>query len=144
MNQIREWLYIGKYRETKDVSLLKQYDISAMLLLAELVKHPGIESLYVAVEDGEPLPFELLRQGVDFVIEQQQQGEKTLVACGAGISRSATFAIAALKEIEGISLLQAYQIVKTAHPETMPHYQLWNSLCDYYDEPIPWRDLDHS
>ena len=47
MNQIREWLYIGKYRETKDVGLLKQYDISAMLLLAELVKHPEIESLYV-------------------------------------------------------------------------------------------------
>jgi protein-tyrosine phosphatase len=144
MNQIREWLYIGKYRETKDVRLLKQHDISAMLLLAELVRHPGIESLYVAVEDGEPLPFDLLRQGVNFAIGQQQQGEKTLVACGAGISRSASFAIAALKEIEDLSLMEAYQIVKAAHPDTMPHFQLWNSLCAYYDEPIPWRELDHS
>ncbi len=144
MNQIREWLYIGKYRETKDVGLLKHYNISAMLLLAELVEHPGIQSLYVAVEDGEPLPFNLLRQGVDFVIAQQQQGQTILVACGAGISRSASFAIAALKEIEGISLLQAYQIVKAAHPETMPHFRLWNSLCDYYNELIPWTELDHS
>ena len=144
MDQIREWLYIGKYRETKNESLLKRYDVSVMLLLAELVEHPGIESLYVAVEDGEPLPFDLLRQGVNFVVKQQQRGETVLVACGAGISRSATFAIAALKEIEGIPLLEAYQIVKEAHPESLPHFRLWNSLCEYYGEAISWTELDHS
>ena len=144
MDQIREWLYIGKYRETINVNLLNRYNISAMLLLAELVEHPGIESLYTAVEDGEPLPVDMLRQGVDFVIKQQQQGQTILVACGAGISRSASFAIAALKEIENLSLLEAYQIVRTAHPESLPHFRLWNSLCDYYDEAIPWTELDHS
>lgn len=144
MDQIREWLYIGKYRETKNENLLNRYNISAMLLLAEWVEHRGIVSLYVAVEDGEPLPFDLLRQGVDFVVAQQQKGETNLVACGAGISRSASFAIAALKEIEDISLLQAYQIVKKAHPESLPHFRLWDSLCEYYGEAIPWTELDHS
>ncbi|MCP4358058.1 MAG: dual specificity protein phosphatase family protein [Chloroflexi bacterium] len=144
MDQIREWLYIGKYKETKNEHLLARCNISAMLLLAELVEHAGIDSLYVPAEDGEVLPTHFLRQGVDFVTDKYEQEQLILVACGAGISRSATFTIAALKEIEKLTLLQAYQVVKNAHPESMPHYLLWNSLCDYYGEAVPWTELDHS
>jgi hypothetical protein len=141
MNQIRPWLYIGKYRETRDGRYLATHNITAMLLLAELVEHPGITSLYLAVEDGEPLPSEMLAQGVDFVKAHQEAGQTVLVACGAGISRSATFAVAALKEIEGLSLREAIHIVQQAHPESMPHYKLWQSLCDYYGEVIPWIEI---
>ena len=112
-----------------------------MLLLAELVEHPGIMSLYLAVEDGEPLPREMLAQGVEFMKAQKAAGQTILVACGAGISRSATFAVAALKEIEGIGLREAMHIVKQAHPESMPHFHLWQSLCDYYNEAVPWIEI---
>lgn len=141
MNQIRPWLYIGKYRETLDGRYLASHNITAMLLLAELVEHLGITSLYLAVEDGEPLPNEMLAQGVEFVKAQQAAGQTILVACGAGISRSATFAVAALKEIEGIGLREAMHIVKKAHPESMPHFHLWQSLCDYYGEVVPWVEI---
>ena len=141
MNQIRPWLYIGKYRETRDYRLLTAHGITAMLLLAELVEHPGITSLYLAVEDGEPLPHEMLIKGVDFVKAQKAAGQTILVACGAGISRSASFAAAALKEIEGISLREAIHIVKQAHPDSLPHYKLWQSLCDYYNETIRWIEI---
>ena len=141
MNQIRPWLYIGKYRDTLDYRYLSAHNITAMLLLAELVEHPGITSLYLAVEDGEALPSELLAQGVEFVKAQKEAGETILVACGAGISRSATFAVAALKEIEGLSLRQAIHIVKQAHPDSMPHFKLWQTLCDYYNEAVPWTEI---
>jgi protein-tyrosine phosphatase len=141
MNQIRPWLYIGKYREKLDYQLLSAHNIMAMLLLAELVEHPGITSLYLPVEDGEPLPSEMLLQGVEFVKAQKQAGQTILVACGAGISRSATFAAAALKEIENLSLRQAFHIIKQAHPDSMPHFKLWQSLCDYYGEAIPWTEI---
>jgi protein-tyrosine phosphatase len=141
MNQIRPWLYIGKYRETLDYQLLSAHNITAMLLLAELVEHPGITSLYLAVEDGEPLPGEMLAKGVEFVKVQKEAGQTVLVACGAGISRSTAFAVAALKEIENISLRQAIHIVKQAHPDSMPHFKLWQSLCDYYGEIIPWIEI---
>ena len=45
MNKIRPWLYIGKYRETKNSFLLEAHQIGAMLQLAELVEHTGIISL---------------------------------------------------------------------------------------------------
>ena len=73
--------------------------------------------------------------------EQQAAEQIILVACGAGISRSATFAVAALKEIQGISLREAMHIVKHAHPESMPHLHLWQSLCSYYNEAVPWTEI---
>ncbi len=143
MNQIRPWLYIGKYRETKDYPYLTYHNIGAMLLLAELVEHPGINSLYLPVEDGEPLPLDLLKQGLDFIQQQRNQGNIVLVACGAGISRSGTYTIAALKESENLTLLDAFHQVQRLHPDTMPHYRLWQSLCEYYGEDIPWTSLNH-
>lgn len=139
MNEIRDWLWIGKYRETTNRRLLEAQGIEAMLLLAELVEHPTIRSVYLPVEDGEPLPVHYLEEGVAFLRETAVSRKKTLVACGAGISRSATFCVAALKEIEGLDLLSAYRVVKQAHPATLPHFKLWQSLCDYYQEDVPWR-----
>ncbi len=141
MNQIRPWLYIGKYRETREYGYLTAHNIKAMLLLAELVEHPGITSLYLAVEDGEPLPHEMLAKGVDFVKAKKAVGQTILVACGAGISRSASFAAAALKEIESLSLREAIHIIKQAHPNSLPRFHLWQSLCDYYNEAISWAEI---
>jgi protein-tyrosine phosphatase len=144
MNQIRPWLYIGKYRETIDYRLLKHHQIGAMLLLAELVEHHGITSLYLPVDDGEPLSHDLLQQGLAFIKKQHESGKTVLVACGAGISRSGTFTIAALKEKENLALLEAFRQVQKLHPETMPHYKLWQSLCEYYEEEVPWTELIHN
>lgn len=141
MNQIRPWLYIGKYRETTNGALLHSYSIGAMLQLAEGVKQEGIASLYVPVEDGEPLPVPALEQGIAFVRAQKAQDRNVLVACGAGISRSVTFAIAALHEEEGLSLPAAYRSIRASHKEARPHFALWNSLCQYYGERMKYVDL---
>ena len=141
MDQIRPWLYIGKYRETKDVFLLGYHQIGAMLQLAELVEHTGIISLYLPVEDGVSLPEPMLKEGIDFIKNQKDQGRKIMVSCGAGISRSTTFAIAALKEIEQLNLSDSFQEIKLHHPETMPHPALWKSLCEYYKEEISYSTM---
>ena len=134
MDRIRSWLYIGKYSDTLNVRLLVRHNIKAMLQLAELVEHPGITSLYLDVEDGEPLPHDLLRAGVDFVIAEKQRGHTVLISCGAGISRSAVFTIAVLKEVEEMNLLDAFLAVKQEHPQTLPHPTVWESVCHYYGE----------
>ncbi len=141
MNQIRPWLYIGKYRDTTDVNLLEVHQIGAMLQFAELVEHPGIISLYLPVEDGVPLPERMLGKGLDFVKAQKEQGRRVMISCGAGISRSATFAIAVIKEVEQISLSDAFRDVKIHHPQTMPHPELWKSLCEYFKEEIPYSAM---
>jgi protein-tyrosine phosphatase len=134
-------LYIGRYRETLNHRLLAVNQIGAMLQLAELVEHPGIVSLYLPVEDFEPIPFDLLQQGVEFIRTEKERGRRVLVACGAGINRSTAFSVAALKEEEGLSLLDAFRAVKRSHPEAMPHPPIWTSLCEYYEEAISFELL---
>lgn len=138
---IRPWLYLGKYRETHEPALLQLHGIEAMLQFAGQVAHPGIPFLFIPIEDGVPISPEILKQGINFILAQQQQGKKVLVSCGAAISRSVSFIICALKETENLSLLDAYRMVLKEHPEALPHPVLWKSLCTYYQEETPYFKL---
>jgi len=137
MNAIRNWLYIGKYRDTLDVATLAKHNIGAVLQLAEAIEYPDIESLYLPVEDGVPLESPYLRQGIDFVLGQKRLGHNVLVACGAGMSRSAAFVVAVVNEDEGLGLLEALRVVKICYPDTMIHPAIWESLCAFFQEDIP-------
>lgn len=148
MNQIRDWLYVGKYRDTTDGALLSSRRIGAMLQLAAPITMGDVASCYLAVEDGEALPHDLLAQGVAWVRGQRQAlgaGERpaVLIACGAGISRSVTFTMAALHEEEGLSLLDAYRTIRQSHPDAMPHPALLKSLNDYYRDMPTFEELFH-
>jgi len=141
MDQIRPWLFIGSIRDTLNNNYLAYKSIQAMLQLAAKVEQPGITSLYLPVEDFAPLQFELLKKGVAFIHEQKRLDHRILVACGAGINRSSSFCTAAVKEEEGLSLFEAFKEVKRKHPESMPHEPVWESLCEYYNETIPYLDV---
>ena len=141
MDQIRPWLFIGGYRDTKHLAYLQFKSITAMLQLAERVAQPEIVSLYLPVEDLAPISSAHIRQGLDFIREQKDKGNRILVACGAGMNRSSAFSAAALKEAESLTLFEAFKEVKRCHPESMPHQPVWDSLCEYYKESIPYLEV---
>lgn len=141
MDQIRPWLFIGNYRDTLQGNYLRVKSINAMLQLAGKVEQPGIISLYLPVEDFAPLRFDLLEQGIAFIREQKELGHRILVACAAGINRSSSFCTAAIMDDEGLGLFDAFKEVKKAHSESMPHEPVWESLCNYYGETIPYIDV---
>ncbi len=135
MHSIRKWLYIGKVRETSDRTTMYAYQIGAILQLAHPAQHPGIESLFIEVDDGVPLPATALEQGIRFARTQKAVGHHLCIGCGAGISRSVTFTMAVLHEEENISLLDAYEQIVAIHPDALPHFALLKSLGDYYNDP---------
>lgn len=141
MDLIRPWLFIGSYRDTKNLSYLQLRSIGAMLQLAEKVEQPEVLSLYLPVEDLAPISVSHIEQGVNFIRQHKAGGNRVLVACGAGINRSSAFSAAALKEEEGLSLFEAFKEVKRCHPESMPHQPVWESLCAYYNESVPYLDV---
>jgi protein-tyrosine phosphatase len=141
MDQIRPWLFIGSYRDTKHLAYLQFKSITAMLQLAERVEQPAIVSLYLPVEDLAPISSVHIRQGLDFIREQKDKGNRILVACGAGMNRSSAFSAAALKEAESLTLFEAFKEVKRCHPESMPHQPVWDSLCEYFKESIPYLEV---
>lgn len=136
MYKIRDWLYIGKYSQTRRLEFLNQVGITAMLQLADYIPQPDIETLYLDINDGELLPHELIHQGVNFVLEQKRPDGKVLVACGAGISRSSTFALAALMETENLSLFEAYREVFLRYRGAEPHPELMMSLSAYHGKEM--------
>lgn len=141
MRRIRPWLWIGALRDTRDEDQLMANEIGAMLQLAAEEPRPGIETLYLAIEDGVPLDAAALRRGLDFVASARTRGLRVLVACGAGISRSSTFCIGALKEAEGLPLLEGYRAVHSHHPDAFPHPALWASVTEYFREPVPFEQV---
>ena len=102
MDEIRPWLYIGKYRDTKNQSYRALKSIQAMLQLAEKVEQTGITSLYLPVEDFAPIPVHLLEKGIAFIRAQKTAGYRVLVACGAGINRSSAFFYGHIERRRGV------------------------------------------
>lgn len=141
MHLIRPWLYIAAVRETSNRTTMYAYNIGAILQLATPVQHPGIQSLYVDVDDGVPFPHDKLRKAITFAREQKAAGHKLAIGCGAGISRSVTVAMAVLHEEENISLLDAFEQIVAIHPQAMPHLELIRSLGGYYDDDDAARGL---
>jgi protein-tyrosine phosphatase len=146
MYRIRPWLYTGSYRITRQADKLQAYQIGAMLLLFRPVTQPGIASLYLRIEDGHPIPASDLQRGISFIEGHRTAERSVLIACGAGNSRSTTFATAALKSIEGLPLFEAFLQIRKANPRAMPDEVHWQSLCRYFDEDVAfwqmWRKLE--
>lgn len=141
MIEIRTWLYIGKYAETKNQLHLLSHNIGAMLQLAEKVEIAGINTLYLKVDDGYPLPFDALKAAMEFILYEKNTGKKVLIACGAGISRSVVFALAALREAENLTLIEAMTSITQLYSHAMPHYALLKSIVKYYNEEESYREL---
>ena len=133
MDKIRDWLYIGNWRDAADGDYLRSEGIKAILNLVEQTRHDGIILKYLPVDDGEYLKQADLSTGLWFLKLQYKENNPVLVNCGAGISRSSTFCMAILMEVEGLSLYEAYREVKRHHSQAQPHPKLAVSLAQYHD-----------
>ena len=139
MHRIRPWLATGKYKETQDRDALQRDGITAMLQLHRPVEQPGIPTLFIEITEGYNLPPYALEKALAFV-DKHRDGH-VLIACGVGISRSSSFAVAALKHVEGLSLVDAFSAVRKANPQAMPDERHWQDLCDYFGEQIDFWEM---
>src|SRR5690606_27464068 len=116
LRQIRDWLYTGTYADAADIQGLRAQNIGAVLELERPVKHDGITCLFLHIQDGLALRRETLTRAVEFVRTQHTLSQNVLIACNAGISRSPTLAAVVLKELEALSLHDAFMSVRKANP----------------------------
>lgn len=134
MYQIRDWLYISDYASASSRKIVDDAGIQAMLQLFQQIDFEGIETRFISVGDGLPLSSEQILTAITFIHEQYDKNHPILSTCGAGLSRSVTFAIIALKEIEGLSLADGYRAIFEHHPNAMPDHIHWQALANYYGE----------
>ena len=116
MSQIKKGLFIGNFRDAQDINFLKRNGVTHILCsAAELFPvFPG-RFIYKHVQGNDVPSYNLARHfdaGADFIQDGISNGGCVFVHCAAGISRSVSLAIAYFIKWEGMSLQEAYSLIR--------------------------------
>ncbi|XP_040822928.1 dual specificity protein phosphatase 16 [Ochotona curzoniae] len=129
-------LYLGCQRDVLNKELMQQNGICYVLNASNTCPKPDFipdsHFLRVPVNDSfceKILPW--LDKSVDFIEKAKASNGCVLVHCLAGISRSATIAIAYIMKRMDMSLDEAYRFVKEKRPTISPNFNFLGQLLDY-------------
>ncbi|MBN1285724.1 MAG: bifunctional nuclease family protein [Anaerolineae bacterium] len=143
LDEVVEGVYISGARRMPDPAAFKALGITHVLQLhrANATWPDCLEVFDNQLEDGEFAPKERLARGVEFVKAQRAAGNKVLIACWEGISRSSTFVLAYLVDGLGYDLRDAWRLLRARHHKAWPARELWASLLAHYDLPYTLSDV---
>jgi protein-tyrosine phosphatase len=143
VSHIKDGLYIGSSRAMYDPHLLREAGINHIVKLydADPECPPDFISIECYFEDGGEIPLDLLEIGITFMEQHLKAEIPVLVMCGAGMSRSAAFAMAYLLEKQGYNLRYAWMLIKFHHPIADIAPQLWNFLLKHYQQPYSITEI---
>ncbi|XP_037551544.1 dual specificity protein phosphatase 16 [Nematolebias whitei] len=140
-------LYLGCQRDVLNKELMQQNDIAYVLNASNTCPKPDFipdsHFLRVPVNDSfceKILPW--LDRSVDFIETAKASNGRVLVHCLAGISRSATIAIAYIMKRMELSLDDAYRFVKEKRPTISPNFNFLGQLLDF-EKNIKSSGSDH-
>ncbi|XP_017260935.2 dual specificity protein phosphatase 16 [Kryptolebias marmoratus] len=129
-------LYLGCQRDVLNKDLMQQNDIAYVLNASNTCPKPDFihdsHFLRVPVNDSfceKILPW--LDRSVEFIEKAKASNARVLVHCLAGISRSATIAIAYIMKRMDMSLDEAYRFVKEKRPTISPNFNFLGQLLDF-------------
>ncbi|OQV25168.1 putative Dual specificity protein phosphatase 14 [Hypsibius exemplaris] len=93
---------------------------------------PTVEFMNIRIDDS---PYALIGKyfdvSADLIEEQRKTGGKVLVHCMAGVSRSASIVLAYLVRHRGMSLRDAYALVRRKRSIIRPNVGFWKQLIEY-------------
>lgn len=129
-------LYLGCQRDVLNKDLMQQNEIAYVLNASNTCPKPDFipdsHFLRVPVNDSfceKILPW--LDRSVEFIEKAKACNARVLVHCLAGISRSATIAIAYIMKRMNMSLDEAYRFVKEKRPTISPNFNFLGQLLDF-------------
>ena len=137
MNEVIDGIFIGDDLSSSDIPVLASNDIKNVLCMAEehdINDNTNINYIKYGVFDGHLLPKRVLMECIEEIYRAVKAGEKILVHCLAGISRSATIVIAYLIKHKNMGFQEALNFVRTVRPCVSPHpLMLWSLIDDFGD-----------
>ncbi|KAF7248123.1 Dual specificity protein phosphatase 16, partial [Varanus komodoensis] len=129
-------LYLGCQRDVLNKDLMQQNDIGYVLNASNTCPKPDFipESHFLRVPVNDSFCekiFPWLDKSVDFIEKAKASNGRVLVHCLAGVSRSATIAIAYIMKRMDMSLDEAYRFVKEKRPTISPNFNFLGQLLDF-------------
>lgn len=128
---LEDWLLIGNKNAVEE-SLLQRHGICAVLSCCERIQLPASTRNHLApmrdLPEEELEPF--LEDSLKFLCEVKSRGEKCLIHCYAGTSRSAAIALAYLICRENLPLQRAWELLQRRRPSARPNRGFARQLID--------------
>lgn len=128
------FLFLGDAENAMSLGQLNLYGISRILsvtTMPELGKHEGIERIFLSIRDSEDEDISILfSPACEFIQQAKAAGQRILVHCMAGRSRSASLVLAFLMRVEHMALHNAFLMTKQRRPLTFPNVGFWQQLME--------------
>jgi protein-tyrosine phosphatase len=137
---ITNCLWLGNAMDARDITAVLELRIVAIVDLAmeEPAIHYPRDIIYcrIPIVDGAGNRPEIIRAAVDLTASLIDSRVPTLVACGAGMSRSPIIVAAALARVDGRSLEQALEDITAgvAHDISTSLWAEVKAVCDKWTE----------
>jgi protein-tyrosine phosphatase len=122
MDEVFTGIYVGTESDAGDESLLRKHGIDTVISLTHSNPQTGDTTrVDVPMIDGPQNSYKAFAKAVETVVENVEDGRGVLVHCSAGSSRSPSVSAAAITQLSGINLNEAFNQIIEQRPETDPH-----------------------
>ena len=135
-HEILDHLYLGCRKAASTHQKLKELGITRILNVTpvsnQLDTLESFQYKQIAVEDSHDVNMlQHLPEAFSFIEDARERGEKVLVHCHAGMSRSVTIILAYLMKYYDHSLESAYDFVKQRKGDIAPNFSFMGQLLEF-------------
>ena len=136
--EILDYMYLGSEEHSANEKVLKSNGITLILNVATGCKN-HFENKFVyknlaILDNCESEISDNFEEAFAFIEAAKKNGEKVLVHCQAGISRSATICAAYLMKTQSLNVSQALEKVRQKRKVVAPNFSFMVQLERYYEE----------
>ncbi|CAG9759543.1 unnamed protein product [Ceutorhynchus assimilis] len=134
-SKVLPFLYLGNSKDAADLSCLQGLGTTCVLNVTSQLpgyhEECGITYKQIpATDSGHQNLKQYFEEAFEFIEQARINGSRVLVHCQAGISRSATIAIAYIMKYKHMSMWEAYRKVKEIRPIISPNLNFMGQLLE--------------